>query len=629
VANIVSANATKIVAKVATGTTTGPITVQVGTPFATSPSNFTFLAAPAVFSFSPVSTFVGEQVTIDGANFDPVAGNNVVDFNGSVATIDSATSTKIVARVPAGATDGPISVTVNGVKATSVGAFNVTTAPAPAISSFEPSSAFTGQEVIIHGSNFSASAAMNAVRFNGSDKADVVSATPTQLVVRVPANAVSGPIQVTVSSLTGNSPTNFSFIPPPSIISFNPPATSVGQQVTINGSGFNGTAGNNLVKFNGTFATVNTATATQLVVTVPPGATDGPISVTANGQEAITSTAFDVTALPAPVIYGFTPSGTWVGNTITISGINFSGTPANNTVRFNGIVATVVSSGPNSMVVRVPSGATDGHITVTTNSLTSKSPTQFLVTPAPMPAVASFTPTNGRAGTVVTITGNNFNPTAASNTVKFFNGQTAVVTSATITQLVVTVPAGATTGPIQVTSWGNTATSGDVFTVLPLSNNVQPIALNASVVAGRPNNSVIGTVASGLGIDQFCWLAWTAADANDAALQTSISMTPNSANYVNPLDATDRFMDVGDWVHAFTSTGTATRTAIDTIKTTAPGTIRNVIVPVIDSANLGTTPQRVRISGFALIQITDRSVNGGGPDYLTMTFVRLCDSAGN
>lgn len=620
VANIVSANATKIVAKVATGTTTGPITVQVGTPVATSAGNFTFLAAPAVFNFSPASTYVGEQVTIDGANFDPVAGNNVVDFNGTLATVDSATNIKIVARVPAGATDGPISVTVNGVKASSVGAFNVTTAPAPAITSFEPSSAFTGQEVIIHGSNFSGTVASNAVRFNGV-AATVTAATPTQLKVTVPANALSGPIQVTVAALTGTSPTNFTFIPPPSIINFNPPATSVGQLVTINGSGFNATAGNNLVKFNGTFATVNTATATQLVVTVPPGATDGPISVTANGQEAVTSTPFDVTALPAPVIYGFTPSGTWVGNTITISGINFSGTPANNTVKFNGIAATVVSSGTNSMVVRVPSGATDGFITVTTNSLTSRSPTPFVVTPAPMPAVTSFTPTSGRAGTVVTITGSNFNPTtAASNTVKFFNGQTAVVTSATTTQLVATVPAGATTGPIQVTSWGNTATSGDVFTVLPMSNNVQPIALNRSLVDGRPNNSVIGTIGAGLGIDQFCWLSWTAS-MTDATLQTSLSTTPNSANYVNPLDAADRYIDAGDWINAKSDTGNSTKNVIANIQST------NVIVPLIDAANLGSTPQRVQVSGFALIQITDKDLNGA--DLLTMTFVRLCDSAGN
>jgi hypothetical protein len=626
-ANIVSANATRIVAKVATGSSTGPFTVQVGARVATSPSNFTFTADPIILGFAPTSTYVGQTVTIDGANFDPTPGNNVVKFNGVTATVDTATSTKLEVRVPVGATDGKISVDISGRYAESPGSFNVTTSPAPAISSFEPSSAYTGQNVVIHGANFSSTLADNSVRFNGV-LGTVVAATSTQLTVRVPLNALSGPIQVTVNSLTGTSPTNFTYIPPPSIISFNPPATSVGQQVTIQGSGFNPTAGNNLVKFNGTFATVTSASATTLQVLVPNGATDGPITVLANGQETTSTTPFDVTALPAPVIYGFTPAGTWVGNTVTLTGVNFSSTPANNTVRFNGIVASIVSATNNNLVVIVPSGATNGYITVTTNGLVSTSPNSFVVTPAPMPDVTGFSPTTGRAGTVVTITGQHFNPhAAANNVVKFHNGQTATVTAATATTLTVTVPAGAITGPIQVTSWGNTATSAGVFTVKPLSNMLQPIALNASLVAGRANNSPMGTQSSGFGVDRFVWLAWRSTDRNDSALQTSLSTTPNSANYTNPADATDHFIDVGDIVYAMNDTSNQTRNAIDGIKT-GGGNVRNLIVPLFDSATINPTPETVRISGFALIQITDRATNGS-TDTLTMTFLRLCDSAGN
>jgi hypothetical protein len=229
---------------------------------------------------------------------------------------------------------------------------------------------------------------------------------------------------------------------------------------------------------------------------------------------------------------------------------------------------------------------------------------------------------------VVTITGNNYNPDKTGDVVKFFNGITATVSAASVTTLTVTVPASATTGPIQVTSWGNTATSAASFTVLPMSDNVQPFALNASLVSGRANNTAMGTIASGLGVDQFCWLSWTN-DMGDTALQTSISMTPNSATYANPLDATDHYLDVGDWINAKSNTANTTRTAIDNIKTTAPGTIRNVIVPLFNSANLGSTPQRVQITGFALIQVTDRALNGTGSDLLTMTFLRTCDSAGN
>ena len=114
---------------------------------------------------------------------------------------------------------------------------------------------------------------------------------------------------------------------------------------------------------------------------------------------------------------------------------------------------------------------------------------------------------------------------------------------------------------------------------------------------------------------------------SDAALKASISMTPNSATYANPDDASDRYIDAGDWIHAKTDTANNTKNSVDLIKTSG-GTVRNVIVPLFDSANLGSTPQRIRVSGFALVQVTGYTLNTT-PNNLTFTFVRLCDSAGN
>ena len=71
------------------------------------------------------------------------------------------------------------------------------------------------------------------------------------------------------------------------------------------------------------------------------------------------------------------------------------------------------------------------------------------------PAVTSFTPTTGPVGTSVTITGTGL---GSATSVKF-NGKAATITSNTGTQIVTKVPAGATTGPITVTTAGGTATS--------------------------------------------------------------------------------------------------------------------------------------------------------------------------
>jgi YD repeat-containing protein len=57
-----------------------------------------------------------------------------------------------------------------------------------------------------------------------------------------------------------------------SIIDFQPKAGPVGTVVTIQGTGFSPTPGNNSATVNGVAATVTSSTATSLVVPVPAGA---------------------------------------------------------------------------------------------------------------------------------------------------------------------------------------------------------------------------------------------------------------------------------------------------------------------------------------------------------------------
>jgi plastocyanin len=83
----------------------------------------TVVAAPKLTSFAPASGPVGATVTISGQN---LAHAKRVTFNGTAATISSDSATKIVVRVPAGATTGRIAVTTPGGTATSATAFKVT-----------------------------------------------------------------------------------------------------------------------------------------------------------------------------------------------------------------------------------------------------------------------------------------------------------------------------------------------------------------------------------------------------------------------------------------------------------------------------------------------------------------------
>ena len=94
-----------------------------------------------------------------------------------------------------------------------------------------------------------------------------------------------------------------------------------------------------------------------------------------------------------------------------------------------------------------------------------------------VPVIFAFSPISGVAGTGVTISGTNFSPVAASNIV-YFGAVRAVVNEASVTNLVVTVPVGATYAPITETVNGLTAYANAPF--LPtFSGNGSGIAVNS------------------------------------------------------------------------------------------------------------------------------------------------------
>jgi len=82
---------------------------------------------PTITGFTPASGLVGTTITISGTDFSAVAANNLVQFNGVAAVVISATPTTITAVVPAGATTGPITVTIGANTATSTNPFTILT----------------------------------------------------------------------------------------------------------------------------------------------------------------------------------------------------------------------------------------------------------------------------------------------------------------------------------------------------------------------------------------------------------------------------------------------------------------------------------------------------------------------
>jgi hypothetical protein len=167
------------------------------------------------------------------------------------------------------------------------------------------------------------------------------------------------------------------------IIEFLPKSGPVGSTVRIQGTGFSATPGQNTVTFNGTGAAVSTATANELVVTVPAGATTGALGVTVSGGGSATSSEpFTVTAGPlAPTITSFTPTLGAPGTPVDLTGTNFDLLASANAVTFagNGLRAAVTSATATSLAAKVPPGAVSGRIKVATPLGSAVSTQDFFV----------------------------------------------------------------------------------------------------------------------------------------------------------------------------------------------------------------------------------------------------------
>ncbi len=89
------------------------------------------------------------------------------------------------------------------------------------------------------------------------------------------------------------------------------------------------------------------------------------------------------------------------------------------------------------------------------------------------PQISSVSPAFGPVGTAVTITGNNFGATQGTSTVKFAN-VVATPTSWSNTQIVVTVPAGAVKGYVNVTVGGLTGQTSYIVGTPPQISSISP-----------------------------------------------------------------------------------------------------------------------------------------------------------
>lgn len=185
--------------------------------------------------------------------------------------------------------------------------------------------------------------------------------------------------------------------------------------------------------------------------------TSGIIYGSNSGGNALTyGGLFQLNIGAAPFISLVTP--VYSGKEASTVGILGQGFSSKSVVAFGGTKATTTKlTGTTYILATVPTGALTGDVTVTTGSTVLSTTASYSITPT----YKSFTPSSGPVGTVVT-----FNGTGLTQTTKVtIDKVSASFTVVSDSQITATVPTGAATGKITVTTKGGSVTSSTSFTV--------------------------------------------------------------------------------------------------------------------------------------------------------------------
>ncbi len=225
---------------------------------------------------------------------------------------------------------------------------------------------------------------------------------------------------------------------PPELASVTPVQVEAGQKVSVAGKHFARDAAANTVLFAQAKAQVTAASETELEVVVPDKVkANVPVVVVtkAGRSKPVTVTVQE----SATVAGGIEPDVALAGQVVLVRGQGFVGQTL--AAHVGGVAAAGVEATAEGARVTVPSvPLPEGSKTSLTLKVGAAPPKSFDIYLGRLPLVIQVTPPKGQVGDRVALKGRGFHPDPADNAVTFA-GQTALVLSATATELAVVVPA--------------------------------------------------------------------------------------------------------------------------------------------------------------------------------------------
>ncbi|UII24598.1 IPT/TIG domain-containing protein [Fulvivirga maritima] len=256
-------------------TVEGYVVLHTSEGLITTKTMLSFNVPVEVTSFSPSVIKPGSNITFRG-NYMNWVETVVFASNVSVSDFESQSMMELVVKVPAEAQTGLITLYSGGTEPMAVEMEEELEVVLPTISALSPLSIKHAEQLTITGTDLDL---VSAIRFpNDSVVSDFISQSETSLAVEVPVTSTSGAIVLIMPSTVEVKSTDEISIILPITTSIAPELAELGDDVTITGTDLD------LIKsitFKASAVTITefvSQSPTQIVVTVPEDAKNGPLT---------------------------------------------------------------------------------------------------------------------------------------------------------------------------------------------------------------------------------------------------------------------------------------------------------------------------------------------------------------
>lgn len=265
------------------------------------------ITLPTIASVTPNPLKAGDALTIKGQDFDLVS--KVVLPGGKVIEVKDATTEIKIASTPNDIKEGLVTlVAKSGVEVFS----NELKLVKPLITSLSGNTVKNNESFTINGTNLDL---VSEVVFQAADAVkSFTSKSETKIVLQIPAKTTDGKFILKTLSATETEGTALAFVKP-LVAGFSATSIKANEKLTLTGTNLDLVSE---VKFGTMKGAINSATATNLNVTVPVGAVSGHLTLTTVNGTVITTTQSVTIDVTLPIITSITALGP--GNKITITG---------------------------------------------------------------------------------------------------------------------------------------------------------------------------------------------------------------------------------------------------------------------------------------------------------------------